>query len=75
MRIQHNHEPDTKQSVLEILFGDLEKLQITVNPTGSMSIVGEDVLLCCEANGQPPPDYYEWCVAFCIQYCYTILTT
>ena len=36
------------------------KLHMSVNPVGSMSLVGETVHLCCQAAGSPAPDYYEW---------------
>ena len=38
----------------------LANLQITVEPQDAYVIEGMSVTLCCEAEGTPPPDYYEW---------------
>ena len=35
-------------------------LQLTVQPRGRTVMFGDTVILCCEADGQPPPSNIEW---------------
>ena len=38
----------------------VDPLEMTVNPVDKTGLVGDSVTLCCQAAGDPPPDYYEW---------------
>ena len=38
----------------------IEPLTMAVNPTDVNALVGDEVVLCCSATGNPAPDNYEW---------------
>ena len=37
-----------------------DPLEVVVNPVDKPGLVGDTITLCCQAEGDPPPDYYEW---------------
>ena len=47
-------------SLFFCLFSHLESLVMDLHPTSKKRVVGDDVLFCCAAIGNPLPDYYEW---------------
>ena len=41
-------------------FDIVAPLQIVTNPHDVMGVVRETISLCCQATGNPAPQYYEW---------------
>ena len=41
-----------------------DNLQMDTRPMNTMSVTGQTLTLCCQAIGNPSPNYYEWCVPF-----------